>query len=323
MKKKPSIVVLGGGSGISVLLRGLKHLPINLSVIVTVADSGGSSGILREEFSCVPPGDFRNVIAALSDVEPLMEDVLQYRFRKDTFLGGHPLGNLLIMAMLELTGDLQKSIDNLRKIFNIHAEILPASLENVQLKCLKSNGKIVEGEANIPVIGEKIEKVFYTSPVTATSKNLEIIKKADLIILGMGSLYTSLIPHLIIEGMSEAISKSKAKKIYVANAMEQPGETEGYDVKDHIMAIHKHSCQNIIDTVLVDLHKIPKKEMKRYIEAGVSRVKVNEEEIKRLGVEVVERSMIEVDKDGMIRHHPYKLASVIYSLIENWERFYD
>lgn len=323
MKKRPSIVVLGGGSGISVLLRGLKHLPVDLSVIVTVADSGGSSGILREEFSSLPPGDFRNVIAALSDVEPLMEEIFQYRFRKDTFLGGHPLGNLLIMAMMELTGDLQKSIDNLRKIFNIHANIFPASLDNVELKALKENGDIVVGEAKIPEIGVKIEKVFLDNPIQAAPMNLDLLRKADLIILGMGSLYTSLLPHLLVEGVSEAIAKSKAKKIYIANAMEQPGETEGYHVTDHILAIQKHSYEGIIDTVLLDSCRIPKKDMKRYTEAKVSRVRMDNSRLKSLGVEIVDRSMIEVDKEGMIRHHPYKLAAVIYSLIENWERFYE
>lgn len=323
MKKRPSIVVLGGGSGISVLLRGLKHLPVDISVIVTVADDGGSSGILREQFSCLPPGDFRNVIAALSDVEPLMEEVFQYRFRKDTFLGGHPLGNLLIMAMMELTGDLQESIDNLRKIFNIRADILPATLDNVRLKALKTNGEVVEGETNIPELGKKIEEVFYDSSVKPAPKNLEILEKADLIVLGMGSLYTSLLPHLIVEGVSESILKSKAKKIYIANAMEQPGETEGYKVSDHIQAIWKHGQKGMIDVVLVDSHKISKKEMKRYIEAGVSRVEMDIEELKALGLEVVDRKMIEIDQEGMIRHHPYKLAAAIYSLIENWERFYD
>lgn len=323
MKKRPSIVVLGGGSGISVLLRGLKHLPVDLSVIVTVADNGGSSGILREEFSCLPPGDFRNVIAALSDVEPLMEEIFQYRFREDTFLGGHPLGNLLIMAMMELTGDLQTSIDNLQKIFNIRANIFPASLENVELKALKKDGNIVTGEKNIPEVGVQIERVFYDAPIQPAPMNLEILRKADLIILGMGSLYTSLLPNLLIDGVREEISKSKAKKIYIANVMEQPGETEGYHVADHIEAIRKHSDEKIIDTVLVDSHRIQRKDMKRYIEAGVSRVDMNISRLKNLGLEVVDRSMIEVDKEGMIRHHPYKLAAAIYSLIDNWERFYD
>lgn len=323
MKKRPSIVVLGGGSGISVLLRGLKHLPVDLSVIVTVADNGGSSGILREEFSCLPPGDFRNVIAALSDVEPLMEEIFQYRFREDTFLGGHPLGNLLIMAMMELTGDLQTSIDNLRKIFNIQANILPASLENIELKALKEGGNIVTGEKNIPEVGVRIRKVFYETPIHPAPMNLEILRKADLIILGMGSLYTSLLPNLLIEGVREEISKSKAKKIYIVNVMEQPGETEGYDVVAHVEAIRKHSDQELIDTILVDSHRIHQKDMKRYIEAGVSRVDMDISRLERLGLEVVDRSMIEVDKEGMIRHHPYKLAAAIYSLIDNWERFYD
>lgn len=323
MRKQPSIVVLGGGSGISVLLRGLKHLPVDITTIVTVADSGGSSGVLRKEFSCLPPGDFRNVIAALSDVEPLMEEVFQYRFQKDTFLGGHTLGNLIIMAMTELTGNLQESIDSLRKLFNIKAQILPASLDNVTLAAKKIDGSIVEGENEIPRTNQKIQEVFYTTQVSPIPKTLEIIKKADLIILGMGSLYTSLIPHLLVEGISESIVKSKAKKIYICNAMEQPGETEQYTVSDHVKAIYQHSQEGLIDTILVDSHSIPKREMKRYEEAGVSRVEIDFSKLQELGLEVIDRNMIEVDKKGMIRHHPYRLAAVIYSLIDHWERFYD
>ncbi len=323
MRKKPSIVVLGGGSGISVLLRGLKYLPVDITTIVTVADSGGSSGVLRKEFSCLPPGDFRNVIAALSEVEPLMEEMFQYRFQKDTFLGGHPLGNLIIMAMTELTGNLQEAIEALRKLFNIKAQIFPASLESITLAAKKMDGSIVVGESKIPEPGKQIEKVYYTTEVFPVAKTLDIIKRADLIILGMGSLYTSLIPHLLVNGISEAVFQSKAKKIYICNAMEQPGETERYTVSDHIRAIYQHSQEGIIDTVLVDSHTIPKKDMKRYEEAGVSRVKIDFEKLQELGLEVIDHNMIEVDKQGMIRHHPYRLAAVIYSLIEHWERFYD
>lgn len=324
MKKKPSVVVIGGGSGISVLLRGLKHLPVDISVIVTVADDGGSSGILRKEFSALPPGDFRNVIAALSDVEPLMEEVFQYRFKEDSFLGGHPLGNLIIMAMSELTGDLQKSIDSLRKIFNIRAKIYPASLQNnVKLSAWKEDARLVQGEANIPEQGCRIQRVFYEEEVSPAPRNLKAIEEADLLIFGMGSLYTSLLPNVLVKGVREAILRSKAKKIYIANAMEQPGETEGYSVANHVEAIYEHLAASCLDTVLVDSHTIARKEMKRYEEAGVSRVCIDKERLEKLGLEIVDRKMIEVDKQGMIRHHPYKLAAVIYSLIENWERFYD
>ena len=323
MRKKPSIVVLGGGSGISVLLRGLKHLPVDITTIVTVADSGGSSGVLRKEFSCLPPGDFRNVIAALSQVEPLMEEMFQYRFQKDNFLGGHPLGNLIIMAMTELTGNLQEAIDSLRKLFHIKAHIFPASLDNVTLAAQKTDGTVVIGESNIPEPGKQIERVYYTTEAAPVTKTLDIMKKADLILLGMGSLYTSLLPHLLVKGVSEAISQSKAKKIYICNAMEQPGETEQYTASAHVKAIYRHSQEGLLDTILVDSHSIPKKEMKLYEEAGVSRVQIDVPKLRELGLEVIDRNMIEVDQEGMIRHHPYRLAAVIYSLIEHWERFYD
>ncbi len=189
MDKKPKVVVIGGGSGISVVLRGLKYLPVDLTAIVTVADDGGSSGLLRKEFDVPAPGDIRNVMVALSDVEPLIEEVFQYRFKKDSFLGGHPLGNLLIIAMKELTGDIRSAVDNLRKLFNIKGKILPATSEKVILMAEKEDGKIIEGESNIPVTGEKIKRIFYKEAVEAPEENLKALEEADLIIFGIGSLY--------------------------------------------------------------------------------------------------------------------------------------
>ena len=182
MEKEPKIVVIGGGSGISVVLRGLKYLPIDLTAIVTVADDGGSSGFLRKEFDMPAPGDLRNVMVALSNVEPLTEEVFQYRFKEDSFIGGHPLGNLLIIAMKELTGDIKTAVDRLRKLFNIKGKILPATTEKVILMAEKENGKIVEGESHIPVIGEKIKRVYYKNEVEAPEENLKALEEADLII---------------------------------------------------------------------------------------------------------------------------------------------
>ena len=322
MEKEPKIVVIGGGSGISVVLRGLKYLPVDLTAIVTVADDGGSSGFLRKEFDMPAPGDLRNVMVALSNVEPLTEEVFQYRFKEDSFIGGHPLGNLLIIAMKELTGDIRTAVDRLRKLFNIKGKILPATTEKVILMAEKENGKIVEGESHIPVIGEKIKRVYYKDEVEAPEENLKALEEADLIIFGIGSLYTSIIPNLLLKGIKESLKKSKAKKIYICNAMQQPGETDGYTVSDHIKAINDNIGEGIIDCVIVDPRDIPKDILERYKSMNSDKVELDREKIKEYNVELIERDILEIDPKGMVRHHPYKLSAIIYSLIDNWREFY-
>lgn len=322
MEKEPKIVVIGGGSGISVVLRGLKYLPVDLTAIVTVADDGGSSGFLRKEFDMPAPGDLRNVMVALSNVEPLTEEVFQYRFKEDSFIGGHPLGNLLIIAMKELTGDIRTAVDRLRKLFNIKGKILPATTEKVVLMAEKENGKIVEGESHIPVIGEKIKRVYYKDEVEAPEENLKALEDADLIIFGIGSLYTSIIPNLLLKGIKESLKKSKAKKIYICNAMQQPGETDGYTVSDHIKAINDNIGEGIIDSVIVDPRDIPKDILERYKSMNSDKVELDREKIKEYNVELIERDILEIDPKGMVRHHPYKLSAIIYSLIDNWREFY-
>ena len=322
MEKEPKIVVIGGGSGTSVVLRGLKYLPVDLTAIVTVADDGGSSGFLRKEFDIPAPGDLRNVMVALSNVEPLTEEVFQYRFKEDSFIGGHPLGNLLIIAMKELTGDIRTAVDRLRKLFNIKGKILPATTEKVILMAEKENGKIVEGESHIPVIGEKIKRVYYKDEVEAPEENLKALEEADLIIFGIGSLYTSIIPNLLLKGIKESLKKSKAKKIYICNAMQQPGETDGYTVSDHIKAINDNIGEGIIDSVIVDPRDIPKDILERYKSMNSDKVELDREKIKEYNVELIERDILEIDPKGMVRHHPYKLSAIIYSLIDNWREFY-
>lgn len=322
MEKEPKIVVIGGGSGISVVLRGLKYLPVDLTAIVTVADDGGSSGFLRKEFDMPAPGDLRNVMVALSNVEPLTEEVFQYRFKEDSFIEGHPLGNLLIIAMKELTGDIKTAVDRLRKLFNIKGKILPATTEKVILMAEKENGKIVEGESHIPVIGEKIKRVYYKNEVEAPEENLKALEEADLIIFGIGSLYTSIIPNLLLKGIKESLKKSKAKKIYICNAMQQPGETEGYTVSDHIKAINDNIGEGVIDSVIVDPRDIPQDILVRYKNMNSDKVELDREKIKEYNVNLIERDILEIDPKGMVRHHPYKLSAIIYSLIDNWREFY-
>ena len=322
MNRKPKVVVLGGGSGISVVLRGLKYLPIDLTAIVSVADDGGSSGALRKEFDSPPPGDLRNVLIALSDVEPIIEDVFQYRFKEESSIGAHPLGNLLIMAMNEITGNIGDAVDRLRKLFNIKAKILPATLEKVFLYAETESGKIVEGESNIHFSKEKIKRVFYKNERKAPLENLKALEEADLVVFGIGSLYTSLIPNLLLKGVKESLKKTKGKVVYVCNAMQQPGETEGYDALAHIEAICEVIGEGIIDEVIVDTVEIPEEILSRYKKQRSDRVLVNKESIKKKGIKVIDRDILEIDSKGMVRHHPYKLAATLYSLIDKWEEFY-
>ncbi|MGL4307462.1 gluconeogenesis factor YvcK family protein [Cetobacterium sp. SF1] len=321
--KKPKVIVIGGGSGLSVLLKGLKHFPVDITAIVSVADSGGSSGILKREFNIPAPGDLRNVMVALSDVEPLIEEVFQHRFKEDSSIGGHPLGNLLITAMYEITGDIGKAMEKLRKLFNIKSKILPATLEKIELIAEKENGRIRMGESNIPVIGEKIKRVYYEGEVKTPKENLEEIKKADMIIFGIGSLYTSIIPNLLCKDMQNALKNSKAKKIYICNAMEQPGETEGYTVSDHVISINNHVGYNMIDKVIFDSREIPYEILKRYHAEGSDVVKLDRKNLEYMGIEICEANLIRVDKNKQIRHNPYKLGAVIYSQIDNLDDFYN
>lgn len=322
MMKKPKVVVIGGGSGISVVLRGLKYLPIDLTAIVSVADDGGSSGMLRKEFDSPPPGDLRNVLIALSDVEPIIEEVFQYRFDKDSSLGGHPLGNLLILAMNEITGDIRKAMYRLRKLFNIKAKILPACTEPVTLYGEMEDGEIVRGESNIPEVNKKIKRVFYDKDIKAPQENLKELEEADLIVFGIGSLYTSLLPNLLLDGVKEALIKNKGKKVYVCNAMQQPGETIGYTAYDHVKALIDVLGENVLNEVIIDSQALPEETLDRYRKHQGDRVKLDKEKIEKLGIRVVDRDILEIDSKGMIRHHPHKLAATLYSLIDQWGSFY-
>lgn len=322
MNKKPKVVVIGGGSGISVVLRGLKYLPVELTAIVSVADDGGSSGALRKEFDSPPPGDLRNVLIALSDVEPIIEDVFQYRFKEESSIGAHPLGNLLIMAMNEITGNMGVAVDRLRKLFNIKAKILPATLERVVLYGETESGEIIEGESNIPLAQKRIKRVFYKNERVAPEENLKVLEEADLVVFGIGSLYTSLIPNLLLKGVKESLEKTKGKVVYVCNAMQQPGETEGYSAVDHIEAICEVIGDKIVKEIVVDTREIPEEILERYRKQNSDKVVVDKHELKKRGLKVRDRDILEIDSKGMVRHHPYKLAATLYSLINNWEEFY-
>lgn len=313
---KPKVVVIGGGTGLSVLLRGLKHFPVEITAIVTVADDGGSSGKLRDEFNIPAPGDLRNVMVALSEVEPLVEELLQYRFKGDSSLGGHPLGNLLLTAMVGVTGDLASAMKGLRKVFDIKGNILPSTCESVTLLAEMEDGEVIAGESMIPRSQKRIERVFFEKNPQPVKEALNAIEEADLVVLGIGSLYTSIIPNLIIPEMRESLIKSKAKKVYVCNAMQQPGETRGYTVSDHIKAINKHVNVEFLDVVVTDSSEIPESVMEKYDLEGAGRVEVDLKVLENMKIEILEQKLLEISNTGTVRHHPYRLAGAIYSLIE-------
>lgn len=254
MKK---IVVLGGGTGLSVLLKGLKQFPLDITAIVTVADDGSSSGELRKEFDIFAVGDIRNVLVSLSEVEPLIEELLQYRFNTDNSLNNHPMGNLLLTALYNITGNLTESLRSLSKIFNIKGTILPFTEENPVLIAHTKDGQVIEGESKITKAGKEIDYIEYKEKVKPTKEVIEAIDSADLIIFGIGSLYTSIIPNLLSEEVKQSLISSKAKKMYVCNIMSEHGETDGYKVSDCIKKINSYVKDNMIDVAVVNNKEVP------------------------------------------------------------------
>jgi uncharacterized cofD-like protein len=247
----PRIVAIGGGTGLSSLLRGLKAYTSNLSAIVTVADDGGSSGRLRDEYRILPPGDFRQCLIALADAEPLMKQLFDHRFKEGS-LDGHSFGNLFIMAMADVTGNFERALRESGKVLAVKGTIIPSTLQDVTLVA-SINGHTVEGESKIPKQNAPISQVFLKPDgALLNPEALQAIMSAELVVIGPGSLYTSILPNLLVEGMVEAIKASPALKVYICNLASQEGETEGYDVDDYLRVLHEHVGANIFDFVLVN-----------------------------------------------------------------------
>ncbi|AYV33981.1 uridine diphosphate-N-acetylglucosamine-binding protein YvcK [Erysipelothrix rhusiopathiae] len=260
------VAVVGGGKGQSALLRGLKHIEsIELSAIVTVADDGGSTGRLREDFNVPAMGDIRNVMLALAESENLLSQIMNYRFSKDSrsTLAGHNLGNLILTALTDTTGDFMDAVASVSKVLNVMGDIIPSSEETITLCARMEDGTIVRGESNIPKYANSIDCVYYDEPVHATDKAIKAILEADVILLGVGSLYTSILPNIIIPEIKAALQNSTGKIIYYCNAMSQPGETDGYSGEDHVNAIVKH-IEKPIDLVVRCIDEIPADVIQNY-----------------------------------------------------------
>ena len=315
LERGPRIVTIGGGSGLSVILSGLKEYTSNITAIVTVADSGGSSGRLREQFDIIPPGDFRNCLVALADAPVLMRDLFQFRFDKNSEFSGHNFGNLFITVMTQLTGDFEKALKESSKVLAIRGQVIPSTLNNVSLVAQHKNGSTTEGEALIPKSHMPIEKVFLKpSDSLATPGAIKAIEEAQIIILGPGSLYTSIIPNLLVKEITEAIAASEAVKIYVCNIMTQYGETDGYTAYDHINAIIKHSHPKVLDYCIVNNAPLPADLVERYKEEKSYPIVVDTRKIRALGYRIIEDEIITTQ--DYIRHNPVKLAKIILGLIE-------
>jgi uncharacterized cofD-like protein len=313
LNRGPKIVAVGGGTGLSMLLKGIKKVTNNITAVVTVGDDGGSSGRLREEMGILPPGDIRNCIAALADDEDLVTKLFQYRFKTGEGLEGHSFGNLFLTALCSITGDMVRAVKESSNVLSIRGRVLPSTLDDMKLVAELEDGRIIRGESNIPEAKGKVKRLF-TDP--AKCKPLEdviiAIKEADLIILGPGSLYTSVIPNLLIKEISQEIAKSTAKKIYVCNIMTQPGETDNYEVSDHVKAIMNHAgSKKIVDAVLVN-DTLPDNLAEKYKNAHSFPVKLDTENIKKLGVKVVSKKLIEDNKEGLLRHSSHRVARAIY-----------
>ena len=312
--KGPTVTVVGGGHGLSVLLRGIKSATSNVTAVVTVADDGGSSGRLREGLGIIPPGDLRNCLVALADTEPLMEKLFQYRFRGKSELAGHSFGNLFIAAMNEVTGDVEKALQESSKVLAVKGQVLPASKEHVRLDAIMEDGTVVEGESHIPEVQKRIHRVrlFPENPQPVQSA-LAALTAADAIILGPGSLYTSIMPNLLVSGVAEALRKSKAVKIYICNVMTQPGETDGYTASMHAKAIIDHGGKGVIDYMLVNSHPISSEMQAYYAEKGAYPVEVDEEAINALGIGFVKADII--NESDVIRHDPDKLCRSVMKMV--------
>ena len=315
MIKLKKVVVLGGGTGLSTLLRGLKQFPIDITAIVTVSDDGRSTGKLRQEFNVPAVGDIRQVIVALSETEPLVQKLLNYRFKTTSDLNGHALGNLLLTGLINVAGNLSTSIESLGKILNLKGKVLPLTEDNVILMAEMEDGKIIEGEHNITEYEKNIKNIFYKKEPKVLDEVIYEIEHADLIILSMGSLFTSLLPNLICKEVITAIDNSKANIMYVCNMMTQPGETDDYKASDHVKVINSYLGNKKVSSIIVNNGRISKKIKDKYATLEQKdQVLYDKNNLKDLGLQIIYDNFVKVE-DDVLRHNVAKLGFHIYSYL--------
>lgn len=319
-----ALVAIGGGTGLSALLRGLKHHVgterlRQLTGVVTVTDDGGSSGRLRREFGVLPPGDIRNCIAALADDEDLLTRLFQYRFPNGGGLVGHSFGNLFLTALTGITGDFHQAILTAESVLSVRGKIFPATLMDVRLRGQGVSGRVYEGESAVGLSGEELTAIeLDPAAPPAFPPAVGALEEADLVLLGPGSLYTSILPNLLIPGIRQAVTKARAR-VLLLNLMTQPGETDGMMGFDHLQALERQVGPGILDAVLVNSTPIPQTLLAHYAETGSEPVSVDRAALEALGLEVIEADLLATD-DDLIRHDPLKLARAVLDLVERETR---
>lgn len=307
------IVAIGGGTGLSTMLRGIRHHTENVTAVVTVADDGGSSGILREDYDMLPPGDVRNCVSALANIDPELGEILNFRFDCGAF-NGHSLGNIILAAINDMSPTFETAVKKFCKLAGVVGRVCPVTNESVVLNARLADGTVISGESKIGIHRDnnKIESVFLTPSARAVDEVLTAIGEAEIIVMGPGSLYTSIIPNFLVDGVVDAIHKSSAIKIFVCNIMEQPGETEGYSVNDHLEALEKHSYKGIADVVIANNAPVPDELKSKYLAEYANQVVLDSELITTRS-RLLEGNLVLV-QDGQIRHNFSRLARVIINV---------
>ncbi|MCS7209905.1 MAG: YvcK family protein [Fimbriimonadales bacterium] len=308
------VVVIGGGTGLSTMLRGIKRYTANIVAIVTVTDDGGSSGKLRQELGILPPGDIRNCLIALADAEGVMTALLQHRFKDDAGnLSGHSVGNLLIAAMTQIKGDFEQAVQEIGKVLAIRGRVLPSTLKHVNLRAEMEDGTCIEGETAIVAYPARIRRMHLAPPdVEPPQEAVDAIKQADVVVLGPGSLFTSVIPNLLVRKIADALRTTDALRIYVCNVMTQPGETDGFTASDHVRAIEAHAGGRVFDYVLVNNATPVPELLERYRASGQDLVLPDVDRIRQMGYKVITGNFI--SQSDYVRHDPIRLAEAILRL---------
>ena len=310
MKK---VVIIGGGTGLSVMLRGMKHIDdIQLSAIVTVADDGGSTGRIRDSYQIPAMGDIRHVMCAMAEEESIFTDLMNYRFGGEGDIAGHNLGNLLLLALSQTTGSFMEAIRTFSRVLKVRGKIIPSTLEIVTLFAIMEDGTIVRGEDNIPKFRNHIDRVFYQRDIKATKESLEAIREADLIIYGIGSLYTSIMPNLISDEIRNALIAHPCRKVDFCNAMSQPGETDHYSLEDHVNAILHHAYADAVDIVVTNNNTFSKEMLDKYSAMGSAPIPIREQRHPYL---VLQRDLMDMD-DALIRHDSQKVKAVVEEILQ-------
>lgn len=312
-----NVVVIGGGTGLSSMMSGLKHLDdVNLTAVITVADDGGSTGRIRDVYNTPAMGDIRHVLCAMGeeDDDSLFSSLMNYRFSGSEDIGGHQLGNLIFLAMIDITGSFMGAVQAISRVLKVRGNILPSTLDNAILYALMKDGTLVRGEKNIPNVDNSIARVFYEQEITPCSEAIEAIEQADLIIYGIGSLYTSILPNVIIEPITRAIHNNDCLKVYFCNAMSQPGETDGFSLEDHVRALEKHTYKNPVDICVVNNASFSNEVLARYAREKSFPVDAQQE---HHAYKVLRRPLTMLDEKGRIRHNGDAVAGVVEEILQS------